>query len=53
MSNGNSKDEVNTHDLYGDDATLSVQDFMKKHQINENRFIYRTSRATIAQPWLK
>ena len=36
VSNTNSKDEVNTRELYGEDATLSVQDFIKKHNVKEN-----------------
>ena len=36
MSNTTIKDEVNIQKLYGLEATLSKEDFLKKYRINEN-----------------
>ncbi len=35
MSN-NSKEEININKVYGEDATLSKEDFIKKYKVNEN-----------------
>lgn len=36
LANNNAKDEVNINKLYGEDATLSKEEFLKKHNINQN-----------------
>ena len=36
LANNNSKEEVNISKLYGENATLSKEDFIKKHNVNTN-----------------
>lgn len=40
MSSNNVKDEVNISKLYGVDATLSKNDFIKKYKVNEEGLSY-------------
>lgn len=36
MPSNNSKEDVNIRKIYGEDCTLSKEDFLKKYKVNEN-----------------
>ena len=44
LSNNNSKEDVNISKQYGEDALLSKEDFIKKHNITPNRTFFKCSR---------